>query len=164
MKQQKKKLFRDSVHNYIAIDADICDKYIDTYLFQRLRAIEQTSMRVLYPSARHDRFIHSLGVYSLACRFFERIKPQISSVLRNRTFDIEKTFKLAALLHDCAHSPFSHTGEVFSKRYCKKINEHNLKKLLSSSFSDDYDYLKLKSGKEPAVHEIASAYVACKYY
>lgn len=38
---------------------------IDTAEFQRLKWIEQTSYRVLYPSARHDRFIHSIGVYHL---------------------------------------------------------------------------------------------------
>ena len=160
--QKKQKLFRDPVHNYIAINADIRNKYIDTYLFQRLRAIEQTSMRVLYPGARHDRFIHSLGVFSLACRFFERIKPQFPSDIISGN-SIERTFKIAALLHDCAHSPFSHTGEFFSTHYCLDELEQDLKTSFSQKLIEDYEMIK-KKGKAPSTHEIASAYVACKSF
>lgn len=59
----KEKSIRDSVHGVIRIPELWADNIIDTPNFQRLRRIEQTSVRCLYPSARHDRFIHSLGVY-----------------------------------------------------------------------------------------------------
>ena len=65
MKNETKR-FKDPLYNYIVVDADICSSIIDSKYFQRLRRIEQTSMRCLYPSARHDRFIHSLGTYHLA--------------------------------------------------------------------------------------------------
>lgn len=61
----KVKKFRDTIHGYIEIPDIIVSCIIDTEQFQRLRYIEQTSMRPLYPAARHDRFIHSLGVYWL---------------------------------------------------------------------------------------------------
>ena len=54
------KIFRDTIHGYIEIEKDIVNSIIDTALFQRLRRIEQTSMRCLYPAARHDRFIHAI--------------------------------------------------------------------------------------------------------
>ena len=54
---KKNKIIRDSVHGYIEIDSDIVEYIIDNKYFQRLRRIEQTSMRCLYPAARHDRFI-----------------------------------------------------------------------------------------------------------
>ncbi len=56
-------LFKDPVHGYIEVPKDYCRRFIDTPIFQRLRSIEQTSMRPLFPGARHDRFVHSLGVY-----------------------------------------------------------------------------------------------------
>jgi HD superfamily phosphohydrolase len=116
----KEKLFRDSVHGYISIPAMICNDFVDTPVFQRLRQIEQTSIRVLYPSAHHDRFIHSLGVYHLGRQAFQHLKKNtqrrgeqagtqpISSAMWDRC---ERTFQLACLLHDCGHSPFSHTLE-----------------------------------------------------
>ena len=55
----------DSVHGYIFIGKDYCREVIDTPYFQRLRRIEQTSGRALFPCARHDRFMHSLGVFHL---------------------------------------------------------------------------------------------------
>ena len=52
-------------------------KAIDSVEFQRLKWIEQGSFRVLYPGARHDRFIHSLGTFFLAKKasenFFDNI-------------------------------------------------------------------------------------------
>ena len=59
------KVIKDSVHGYISID-DRFIPIIDSAEFQRLKWIEQGSFRVLYPAARHDRFIHSLGTYHLA--------------------------------------------------------------------------------------------------
>lgn len=53
----------DSVHGYIDIDDEYIKNIVDTLHFQRLRRIEQTSTRAIFPSARHDRFIHSLGVF-----------------------------------------------------------------------------------------------------
>lgn len=78
-KMDKEKLFRDPVHNYIKIPSSLCSDFIDTYLFQRLRAIEQTSMRCLYPGARHDRFIHSLGTYHLATQIYSVLENDIAT-------------------------------------------------------------------------------------
>ena len=54
----KEKVFRDPIYGYISIPDDYCKNFIDTPIFQRLRRIEQTSMRVLFPSDRHDRFVY----------------------------------------------------------------------------------------------------------
>ena len=77
------KVFKDPLYDYIKIDNDICEKIIDNRYFQRLRRIEQTSMRCLYPSARHDRFIHSIGVYHLA-------KIAINALKNNEKVDLTK--------------------------------------------------------------------------
>ena len=74
------KVIKDNVHGYINIPVEYFDKIIDTDLFQRLRDIEQTDMRTLYPSARHDRFIHSLGVFHLGSKAFQAFKKNVQSV------------------------------------------------------------------------------------
>lgn len=55
----KTKSIKDAVHGYIKLDEPYW-KIIDTPEFQLLKWLEQTSYRVLYPSARHDRFIQSV--------------------------------------------------------------------------------------------------------
>lgn len=117
----KMKVFRDSVHGYIQVPQIIVSNIIDSELFQRLRYVEQTSMRTLYPAARHDRFIHSLGVYALGIRAFlsfqKNIKFNYKDMLELNKIDDAwwkknyMLFSLACLLHDCAHAPFSHTLE-----------------------------------------------------
>ena len=180
MQKNLQKIFKDPLYDYIYIDSDICDKIIDNIFFQRLRRIEQTSMRCLYPSARHDRFIHSLGVYHLA-------KIAINSIENNELInldgseinlpdsDIKKslrfTFEMAALLHDIAHSPFSHTLEgYFKKKYKKNANgdgleEENLideffeeaKIINSVEHNEDFDVFKVDcTNVDAAPHEIAS--------
>ena len=116
MINEKMKIFKDSVHGYIQIPETIVKYIIDTQLFQRLRCIEQTSMRILYPAARHDRFIHSLGVYYLGAKAFSsfRVKTEKNDALKFGKDWWDKhyiLFSLACLLHDCAHAPFSHTYE-----------------------------------------------------
>ena len=161
-KEHKEKLFRDPVHNYIKIPSEICSDFIDTYLFQRLRAIEQTSMRCLYPGARHDRFIHSLGTYHLATQMFSVLEKDIAAHCdKTQLLAIKKTFFIAALLHDCAHSPFSHTGEEFTKTYCEESIESSIKNLFSgTNFPNDLSRCK----KYPSIHELASAYVGAKIF
>ena len=50
------KTFMDVVHGYIQIPHCFVEHIIDTLYFQRLRNIDQTGMRILYPNAKHDRF------------------------------------------------------------------------------------------------------------
>ena len=83
------KIIKDSVHGYIEVDDEFV-KIINTAEFQRLKNIEQGSYRVLYPSARHDRFIHSLGVYHLAKLFSKSFIENIHDDLKIKdTYDIE---------------------------------------------------------------------------
>ena len=69
----------DTVHGYIMINDELFYHIIDTRLFQRLRRIEQTSIRSVYPSARHDRFIHSLGVYHIGSLIVDHLKKEMSA-------------------------------------------------------------------------------------
>jgi len=99
------------------MDDDYCKKVVDTEYFQRLRRVEQTSTRSIFPSARHDRFIHSLGVFHLGCRFVESIKKHWVNIeaqkLPSNQDAVFESYRLACLLHDVAHSPYSHTFETY---------------------------------------------------
>jgi len=60
------KLIHDPIHWHIELD-DFAVRLVDTPEFQRLRRITQLSLSYLaYPSARHTRFEHSIGTYSIA--------------------------------------------------------------------------------------------------
>ena len=117
MKQDKKRII-DSVHGNIYIDREYVANVIDTPEFQRLRRIEQTSTRAIFPSARHDRFIHSIGVYYMG----SLIAAQIDDIAVDQNYwgigkgnyeKIRDAYHIACLLHDVGHAPFSHTFEEF---------------------------------------------------
>lgn len=151
----------DSVHGYIKIDENLFDDFIDTVYFQRLRRIEQTSTRSLFPTARHDRFVHSLGVYHLGHMIVEALKH--TEEYDDFPADKERVFKsyeLACLLHDVGHSPFSHTFEDYFEN-----KEHDLLKLLESEISNDtFKQDASAFFKQAAPHEKMSAYVSLKAF
>ncbi|OUN40801.1 hypothetical protein B5G26_13905 [Anaerotignum lactatifermentans] len=160
MKNETKR-FKDPLYNYIVVDADICSSIIDSKYFQRLRRIEQTSMRCLYPSARHDRFIHSLGTYHLAKIAIKSINENGIIFVNGGEAQIDKarfipsenernilqfSFEMAALLHDIGHSPFSHTlEEYFKTLYYKELDDIKEKDILSI-FLDEMKKLQTDIG------------------
>lgn len=86
---------------------------IDSYFFQRLRQIKQLGFAEFsYPSAVHNRYVHSLGAMRVASRTFEILFSQ--NLLRSSPqtyFSFRACLRLAALLHDIGHGPLSHTTE-----------------------------------------------------
>lgn len=157
----EEKRILDSVHGYIRIEDKYIKNVIDTEYFQRLRRIEQTSTRSLFPSARHDRFIHSLGVFHLGSKIVENLSKYYKTEKMGFDLDIVfNSYKAACLLHDVAHSPFSHTFENYFDN--KKSNLRDILKgvVLSKEFSDDWD----NSSDRSAPHERMSAIVAITVY
>src|SRR3954469_10473851 len=81
---------------------------IDTYIFQRLRRIRQLAgAHLVYPGALHSRFEHSLGSMFLA--------GLAGQTLYSKDYftdqDYIQKLRIAALLHDIGHGPFSHLFE-----------------------------------------------------
>jgi uncharacterized protein len=110
--------FRCPVHGFIEIDEWERD-IIAQPAFQRLRRIRQLGWTdYVYPGAAHTRFEHSLGVMHVATRLYDAISSRSKDVLRS-AFDYNddglqrhrRVVRLAALLHDVGHGPFSHAVE-----------------------------------------------------
>ncbi len=118
MLKSAKKLFdiRDSVHGTIQFTS-LEKRVIDHPYIQRLRYIHQLGfVFFVYPGATHDRFSHALGAMHIAGRLWKQIVDSSRSFLLYymTATDIEylgKIVRLAGLLHDSGHGPFSHTSE-----------------------------------------------------
>ena len=101
----------DQVHGYI--DISEFQNIIDTPEFQRLRNIKQLgACNYVFPSATGTRFEHSIGVYYLTDRILKAILKNApeSGLFRHSSIDKDKycLIRLAALIHDMGHGPFSH--------------------------------------------------------
>lgn len=160
----KVKKILDSVHGYVEIPEEIVDNIIDTIHFQRLRRIEQTSGRSIFPSARHDRFIHSLGVYHLGSKIIDSLLNRSVSVFPQFSvyFPVIYTYTLACLLHDVGHTPFSHTFEGYYNNATNNLKEElvNVVKVYDNTFEDDFN----KYLDDAAPHEILSALVSVNVF
>ncbi|GMH27636.1 hypothetical protein Nepgr_029479 [Nepenthes gracilis] len=108
---------RDNVYGNINLDP-LCLKFIDTEQFQRLRDLKQLGVaNLVYPGAVHSRFEHSLGVYWLADAAVRQILNHQGSELGIDQFDVQ-TVRLAGLLHDVGHGPFSH---MFEREFLPRV-------------------------------------------
>ncbi|KAL3337170.1 hypothetical protein AABB24_029694 [Solanum stoloniferum] len=95
-------------------------KFIDTEQFQRLRELKQLGLTyMVYPGAVHSRFEHSLGVYWLASDAVHRLRTYQGQELGIESFDVQ-TVKLAGLLHDVGHGPFSH---MFEREFLPRVRD-----------------------------------------
>jgi HD superfamily phosphohydrolase len=101
----KDRVFRDPVHGLIEFkgeDRPIAD-LLDTHAVQRLRRIKQMGFAwLVYPGAEHSRFGHALGAFHIAQRVTRRL---------DLAPGLARHVKVAALLHDIGHGPFSHAWE-----------------------------------------------------
>lgn len=135
------KIIKDNIHDYITIEIPFF-KIIDTAVFQRLKNIKQTSYVSLYPSSTHDRFTHSLGVFYLGTKAIDCLEnniknSQYSELIDKNLTEYVLTFRLACLLHDVGHSPFSHTGENFY--YLKKYDKTTVEGKFFQKIDEAYE-------------------------
>ncbi|WP_302080696.1 HD domain-containing protein [Salinibaculum rarum] len=105
---------KDSVHDHIEVTG-VAGDLLDTPPVQRLRRIRQLgTVDLVYPSANHTRFEHSLGVFHLADRALSHLGIEGQQAERVRA---------AALLHDIGHGPYSHNIERLIYRHTGKYHD-----------------------------------------
>jgi uncharacterized protein len=121
----------DPIHDFIRVyDHEL--KIIDNPIFQRLRRIRQLSgAHLTYPAAQHTRFEHSLGVMHIASQSGQALNEK--GILKSDDIEI---LRLAGLLHDIGHGPFSHLFEEVIQQ--KKFSHEDFGKeiILKSEIGD----------------------------
>lgn len=125
------KKIRDPIYGFILLPKEFLP-IVDHKLFQRLRWVGQLPLeQLVFPSAQHSRFEHSLGVMHLsmiaATALVSNSKSSLMTALKEdddfKKIKIKKdrinhfilSAGLAGLLHDVGHAPFSHTLESAHK-------------------------------------------------
>ena len=109
---------KDPVFGYVYI-TEAEKEIIDSFPVQRLRRLRQLAgSEYVYPGANHTRFEHSVGVMYLAGLLAEN--PYLSSYFSEEDY---QTIRIAALLHDVGHGPFSHIFEHLLEKFLKKTHE-----------------------------------------
>ncbi len=103
-----RKIINDPVHGFITINDRLIFEIISHPWFQRLRRINQMAMSYLvYPGAVHSRLHHALGAYHLMHNALYELKQKGVDFTEQE----EQAAKIAILLHDMGHGPFSHALE-----------------------------------------------------
>ena len=113
------KVIRDPLWNTIRVEP-LALRLIDTGAFQRLRYVRQLGLAFLvYPGASHSRFEHALGTYHLARRALALLEER--GDLRGIGDAACAEIRLAALLHDIGHYPFSHALEEIGALHHEEV-------------------------------------------
>lgn len=109
---------KDPVYGYVYV-TEAEKEVIDSFPLQRLRRLRQLAgAEFVYPGANHTRFEHSIGVMYLAGLLAEN--PNLTQHLSE---DNTQMVRIAALLHDVGHGPFSHTFEYLLVKFLDKTHE-----------------------------------------
>ena len=115
---ENKKFIRDSIHGDLPISSFELE-ILDYPQIQRLRRIKQLGfIYLIYPGANHSRFEHSIGTMYLGGRLAEHL---------NLDEDQQEIVRIAALLHDVGHGPFSHVSEGVLDVPHEKLTAHIIK-------------------------------------
>jgi len=119
---------KDPVHGYVNI-TDAEKHIIDSYPVQRLHRLKQLAgSEFVYPGANHTRFEHCVGVMHLAGKLAEN--QNLSPLLSD---DDVQMVRMASLLHDVGHGPFSHVFEHLLVKFLNKTHEDMTRWLIQKS-------------------------------
>ncbi len=118
---------QDAIHGYIELN-EMEEQLLDTPEMQRLRRIRHLGFaNLVYPSATHTRFEHSLGALYLADAFARSLEVDD---------DTRRTLRAAALLHDLGHGPFSHVTDYIFQEEGLRHEEFSRQKVRDAPVAD----------------------------
>ena len=161
-KLERTKVFRDPLYGYINVDYKIISDLIDSKEFQRLRRIRQLSgVSMVFQTAEHSRFTHSLGAYEMANIALQKVRGM------DFLSEYEKiVFLCSALLHDVGHGPYSHAfegvlgishEEMTIKIILSPITEINKILSVKDGLADDIASVIRHDGKHPLLESFVSS-------
>lgn len=123
----------DPVHKCIQV-TELERELIDAPVFQRLRRIKQLAgAHLVYPSAQHSRFEHSMGAMHVAGLAGDRLY----SLNELADHDLVQQLRVASLLHDIGHGPFSHLSEEVMMLRSNKDHEQIGKEIIQRTEISD---------------------------
>lgn len=135
---------RDAIHKNINVNEPVIKELIATKEFQRLRWISQLGgAQIAFPSATHTRFTHSLGVYHVLVRVFDEVSATEDISTKEKLI-----VKIAGLLHDIGHGPFSHAFEKVL----------NLKETKDYQFNHEFYTCAIIADKNSEVNQVLKKY------
>ena len=156
------KVFRDPLYGYITVDYKIISDLIDSKELQRLRRIRQLSgVSMVFQTAEHSRFTHSLGAYHMANLVIQNVEGM------DKIDRYEKLlFLISALLHDVGHGPYSHAFEAVMdvshedmtvKIITSKNTEINKILSIAPNLAEDVASIISHSSKYPLIEQLVSS-------
>jgi len=127
-----RKIINDPVYGFITIDDPLILSIIAHPYYQRLRRIHQMAFaHLVYPGAVHSRLHHSLGAYHLMSCALSELKNKGTII----TPEEELSAKVAILLHDIGHGPYSHALE---NELIKNIHHEAISLLIMRTMNEEY--------------------------
>lgn len=128
-----RKIINDPVYGFITIDHPLILQIISHPFYQRLRNINQMAFaHLVYPGAVHSRLHHSLGAYHLMCNALGELKNKGIEI----STEEELGAKIAILLHDAGHGPFSHALE---QELINKVHHETISILIMQKLNAEYN-------------------------
>jgi len=127
-----RKIINDPVYGFITIDHPLILSIIAHPYYQRLRRIHQMAFaHLVYPGAVHSRLHHSLGAYHLMSCALMELKNKGTTI----TPEEELGAKVAILLHDIGHGPYSHALE---NELISHVNHEEISLLIMQIMNEEY--------------------------
>ncbi|HKZ66571.1 MAG TPA: HD domain-containing protein, partial [Chitinophagaceae bacterium] len=128
-----RKIINDPVYGFITIDHPLILQIISHPFYQRLRNINQMAFaHLVYPGAVHSRLHHSIGAYHLMCNALSELKNKGIEISNEE----ELGAKIAILLHDAGHGPFSHALE---QELINKVHHETISILIIQKLNAEYN-------------------------
>jgi len=128
-----RKIINDPVYGFITIDHPLILQIISHPVYQRLRNIHQMAFaHLVYPGAVHSRLHHSLGAYHLMCSALNELKGKGVGITASEDLGA----KIAILLHDVGHGPYSHALE---NELIKDVHHEAISILIMDVLNKEFD-------------------------